>query len=116
MADGMSCALAKGRPECEPTAAKDVRVRLTEYHCHGGTGRQAGYEDSPLIDAVRPGYLANHSGDHRRLALVSLLIARLEPVPALGHVGACGLLRVENQESVLFGQPVHLRSTREIIC
>ena len=59
--------------------------------------------------------LAGDAGDQRRLALIALLVARAEPVPALGGIGGLRLGRIGDEETQLLGEIVHPRAGGEIV-
>src|SRR5262249_20204342 len=51
----------------------------------------------------------------RRLAVVALLVARPEPVPAARVVRGAGLRRVSHEELELVGELIHARADGEVI-
>jgi hypothetical protein len=59
--------------------------------------------------------LAGDAGEQRGLAAAALLVARLEPVPALLGVGGGRLRRVGDQEAALLGEGVHLGAGGEVV-
>jgi len=102
IAEGISWALAYGRPECAPTPEKQLRVRLPDDHGHCRASGQPGHEDAACVHVVTRCDFADDSGNQRRFSGVTHLILRLEPVPALRHVRVGGLLRIDHQEPMLF--------------
>lgn len=93
---------------------KDLGVAAAEDHRHRRPRRQAGDKHPARRHLVAVAQLARHPGKDRRLAAVAGLILGREPVPAGLQIGGAGLLRVEHQQPLFLGQPVHPGALGEI--
>lgn len=86
-------------------AYRRVEIRISLSHdCRSRTARRQSRDiDATRIDPVVFHDLARDAGDERRLTLIALLIAPLEPVPTLRGIGHYGLLWIDDKTCVLFG-------------
>src|SRR6202023_3451667 len=55
------------------------------------------------------------AGDQRGFALATLLVTRIEPVPALRGVSGSGLRRIGDEAGMLFGECVHARAGGKVV-
>ena len=94
-----------------------IEVWVSRAHdCRRGTAsRQAGDIHTPRPDPEVAHDLAGDARDQRGLALITLLIARVEPVPALGDIGRHVLRRISHEERLLFSEIVHPRTERKVV-
>src|SRR4051794_23563359 len=74
-------------------ADRGVQVRVGRAHnsCGRPTRREPGHIDALRINGVIAHDLAREAREDRRLTVIALLIAWLEPVPALAMIGRHGL-------------------------
>ena len=98
-------------------ANRGVQVRVRVAHDRGGrsAGLEAGDIDASLVDRIMLRDLAGDARDQRGLALVALLVAHAEPVPAFRHVGGARLRRIDDEAIMLFSGRVHPRTGGEVI-
>ena len=116
---GESGGQVAGRADGEAGMHADGGVQVGVGRPHDGGGRPAGREpgdvDARRVDRVVGHDLAGDARDQRRLALVALLVAGAEPVPALRRVGGAGLRGVDDEAGVLLGERVHARAGGEVV-
>ena len=98
-------------------ADRGVEVGVGRPHDGGrrAARREPGDVDARRVDRVVAHDLAGDAGDQRGLAPAALLVARVEPVPALLGVGGGRLRRVGDEEAVLLGERVHLGAGGEVV-
>lgn len=96
---------ARAARETRMHAYRRVEIRISLSHdCRRRTARRQSRDiDATRIDPVVFHDLARDAGDERRLTLIALLIAPLEPVPTLRGIGHYGLLWIDDKTCVLFG-------------
>ncbi|MPM73369.1 hypothetical protein SDC9_120349 [bioreactor metagenome] len=93
---------------------EDVRIGSAHDHRHGAARRNARGKHLAAVHRIAGFYRVNHTRNQGRFPGPPGLVRGFKPVPALGGVGAGGLLGVEHQEGFLLCQDVHLRSVGEI--
>src|SRR5260370_32393982 len=71
--------------------------------------------DVARVARVVPRALASDARDERGFALATLLVSRIEPVPALRGVSGGGLRRIGDEAGVLFGECVHARAGGKVV-
>jgi hypothetical protein len=79
-----------------------IGIGFTHDSGRGAARRQSGNIDALRIDIVILHDLSCDTGDERRLAVVTGLVAWPEPVPTLRWIGGLQLLRVNDKTAAKF--------------
>lgn len=76
---------------------------------------EAGNVYSARLDEKVPHYAACYPCNEGRFAAAASLVAAVKPVPTSRRVGRLGLLRIGNEEHLLFSTLVHPRAGSEVV-
>ena len=106
---------AAGQPGMHAHRGVEIGIGLRHDGGRRTAGGQPGDVDTPRVDRVVAHDLAGDAGDQRGLALIALLVAGAEPVPALLGVGRLRLARIDDQAAMLLGERVHPRAGGEVV-
>src|SRR5215218_869504 len=106
---------AGGEAGVDADRGVEIGVDRAQDRGHRPAGRHPGHVHLAVDDTVLLDDLARDAGDYSWLALPTLLVRSLEPVPALLHIGVLRLRRIGDEESVRLGELVHTRSGREVV-
>src|SRR6267143_344718 len=104
-----------GETRVDADGRVELRVGCAHHGGHCAAGRQPRHVDPTWVDTVAMRDFARHAGEDCRLALVSTLVAALEPVPAPRTIGSMRLLGIENEALPLLGERVHAGAVRKVI-
>lgn len=106
---------AIGKSGMDADGGVELRVVHSHDHGHRTAGRESRHVDPPGVKVMGAHDVPGHVGKDGRFALIPVLVAGLEPVPASGRVSLGCLFGVQHEKSLPFRHDIHAGARGEIV-